>query len=332
MGRDCIGERFGMLVVQSEAEPVIDARGHRIPRYNCLCDCGNTTVVRNTALFNQVTRSCGCTRFPRPPRIDLTGRQFGLLTVLSEAEPHLRKNGESIRRWKCRCECGNETTVLHSNLIAPTGTRSCGCLRRPRTAKPKTLTGNRYGWLTVIGDADPIIRKNGQNKRACLCRCVCGRETVVSADNLLGGHTRSCGCMKARSLRGRKVGRLTVLNKVQTHTTMRYWNCRCECGNEIVVSQDDIFWGSVSSCGCDRDRRRRDDLTGQVFGRLTVLREAEPIMRSDGKHIRTWLCRCDCGREVVIRQHNLTNKVTRSCGCLRKERKKQVFDCAKTAD
>lgn len=49
------------------------------------------------------------------------------------------------------------------------------------------------------------------------------------------------------------------------------------------------------------------DLTGQVFGRLTVLERAENI---DNKV--AWLCRCDCGREVVVKGCNLKN-TTRMC-------------------
>lgn len=32
----------------------------------------------------------------------------------------------------------------------------------------------------------------------------------------------------------------------------RFWNCRCECGREIVVSESDLLSGRVTSCGgCD---------------------------------------------------------------------------------
>jgi hypothetical protein len=50
-------ERFGRLVVIDLAE-----RGeHNHPtRWNCLCDCGNSVVVRGSALRNHTTRSCGC--------------------------------------------------------------------------------------------------------------------------------------------------------------------------------------------------------------------------------------------------------------------------------
>lgn len=51
------------------------------------------------------------------------------------------------------------------------------------------------------------------------------------------------------------------------------------------------------------------DLTGQCFGRLTVLRPAENI---GGK--TAWVCRCDCGRETVVKTHHLRCGHTKSCG------------------
>lgn len=54
------------------------------------------------------------------------------------------------------------------------------------------------------------------------------------------------------------------------------------------------------------------DLTGQRFGKLTVLAPAERI-----GHYTAWLCRCECGREAVVATRRLRNGGTRSCGCLK---------------
>jgi len=56
------------------------------------------------------------------------------------------------------------------------------------------------------------------------------------------------------------------------------------------------------------------DLSGQRFGRLTVL-ERTSARRTEAR----WLCRCDCGKTVVVRGHMLRRGDTRSCGCLRVE-------------
>ena len=253
--------------------------------------------------------------------------RFGSLTVVSEAEKYVQKSGDKLRRWNCLCDCGNSTTVLHNNLTKPDGIRSCGhCgrFRRPRSSgSAYDLTGNRYGLLTVLSQAEPRIRSNGNRKYMWLCRCDCGNETVKEEWNLISGHTRSCGCLEKYSVKGKKFGMLTVISRAADRKGMRYWNCLCDCGNKAVICQDDLFWGSATNCGCVRHGKQLLDLTGQRFGRLTVLREVPPVLSSKGVPERTWLCRCDCGREIVVRQKNLKNKVTRSCGCLRREKAKK---------
>ena len=59
-----------------------------------------------------------------PKYNDLTGRKFGRLTVIERTESN--KCGKA--KWKCVCECGNETTTTGGNLVQGI-TRSCGCLR-----------------------------------------------------------------------------------------------------------------------------------------------------------------------------------------------------------
>ena len=60
----------------------------------------------------------------------------------------------------------------------------------------------------------------------------------------------------------------------------------------------------------------KKDLTGQPFGRLTVIRQYGRTKNGHG----TWLCRCDCGNEVVVSGDHLRNEHTQSCGCLSRER------------
>ena len=60
------------------------------------------------------------------------------------------------------------------------------------------------------------------------------------------------------------------------------------------------------------------DMTGQRFGRLTVIGRAEHTTPYENKHA-WWKCRCDCGEEVEISGMSLRRGFTQSCGCLRKE-------------
>lgn len=57
------------------------------------------------------------------------------------------------------------------------------------------------------------------------------------------------------------------------------------------------------------------NIIGKKYNRLTVLKRVE---NDKSGNIR-YLCKCDCGNEIVIRSGNIKNGSTKSCGCLRKE-------------
>lgn len=57
------------------------------------------------------------------------------------------------------------------------------------------------------------------------------------------------------------------------------------------------------------------DLTGQKFGRLKVIRRGETANKRT-----TWVCLCECGREVTAITCNLRSGHTSSCGCVQRER------------
>lgn len=60
--------------------------------------------------------------------------------------------------------------------------------------------------------------------------------------------------------------------------------------------------------------------TGQRFGRLLVLR----VAHRDHELRYHWLCRCDCGKEVVKNGRLLRDGRTQSCGCYRKEKISEI--------
>ena len=64
---------------------------------------------------------------------------------------------------------------------------------------------------------------------------------------------------------------------------------------------------------------RMIDLTGRVFGRLTVLGYSHTTITPSGQKKPHWLCRCECGAEKAIQGCSLTNGTTRSCGCWKSE-------------
>jgi hypothetical protein len=63
------------------------------------------------------------------------------------------------------------------------------------------------------------------------------------------------------------------------------------------------------------------DLTGQRFGRLTVLSLVGT--KNTGLKATIWKCRCDCGKETSVAAGSLRRGKTMSCGCLRLELNKR---------
>lgn len=72
--------------------------------------------------------------------IDLTGRQFGMLTAIRI----VRHNGHAkCVDWLCRCQCGNEVVVNASALRTGT-TQSCGCWKERRNGWASTRLYDVY--------------------------------------------------------------------------------------------------------------------------------------------------------------------------------------------
>lgn len=297
---DLIGQTYGRLTVVGEAPQ--KAQGGR--QWKCQCACGREKIVSHGNLRSGMSKSCGCEK--RRIKMDLTGEEYGHLTVLEEAPP----TGHT-RYWKCLCACGNEViikqTALRGNL-----TESCGCIQRKRkTYKRLELSGQTFGGLTVLQEAP----KRGRT-RYWACLCACGVEKIVCQNELRSGQTVSCGCLRGKvkaNLTGNVYGQLTVLEEAPGGRRTRYWQCRCACGNEMEVRHGDLTHGIIKSCGCRKGLRPKDfNLTGQIYGQLTVVEEAP-----SQKGLRYWKCRCTCGNETVVRQMSLRRGTTGSCGCMR---------------
>ena len=114
-------------------------------------------------------------------KIDLIGQRFGMLTVIAEAEPS--KQGKP--QWKCRCDCGNERTVLGQNLRRG-HTISCGC------SKQNDLTGQRFGRLTVRARSDQRAPRGARTVPLWECLCDCGELTYKATDTLTGADNAMC--------------------------------------------------------------------------------------------------------------------------------------------
>ena len=123
-----------------------------------------------------------------------------------------------------------------------------------------------------------------------------------------------------RNLIGQQFDRLLVLQIDETkprgaHREL-YWVCSCSCGNTASVPTSRLLKGDTRSCGClAKGPKRIIDLTGETFGKLTVL--GRDFTRPSGKAKPAyWICQCSCGDTCSVRSDHLRNGYTSSCGCI----------------
>lgn len=114
---------------------------------------------------------------------------------------------------------------------------------------------------------------------------------------------------------GMTFGELTVLRQhsEKLHKE-RAWVCLCSCGEETLATNGQLVRGVKKSCGCLRKKTPANalDLTGQRFGKLTVIERAG--ITNGGSAL--WRCSCDCGNEKITRATTLRRGEVTSCGCL----------------
>ena len=120
---------------------------------------------------------------------------------------------------------------------------------------------------------------------------------------------------------GNKYGLLTVIERAGSNSGKAAWLCRCECGNQIIVTGDSLRRGQTTTCGDTIHKKQRmskvgkanyKDITGCKYGKLTALR---PIGSATYGGI-LWECKCDCGNLHTVEYSNLIRGRVKSCGCL----------------
>ena len=123
---------------------------------------------------------------------------------------------------------------------------------------------------------------------------------------------------RAKDLRGQVFGRLSVLYRYNKKDSKgnSFWKCKCECGSYVVVPGYCLKNGNTRSCGCLQKENASAaniyDLTGLVFGQLTVIERLEE-KSINGSYF--YKCQCKCGNFSKVNTDALTSGHTTSCGC-----------------
>jgi hypothetical protein len=109
------------------------------------------------------------------------GDRYNNLTVIRE----IKERGKH-RKFKFRCDCGNTIEAL-LNTVRSNHSKSCGCSRDVDIKK-----GDKFGKLTVVKEVERLPRGD----RCCEFVCDCGNRKVLSIKVVMGGGTKSCGCLR----------------------------------------------------------------------------------------------------------------------------------------
>ena len=106
------------------------------------------------------------------------------------------------------------------------------------------------------------------------------------------------------SLVGNRYGKLTVIEQVESSSRgQRRYRCICDCGGTIIAFAGNLKSGRTTSCGCNKS----PDLSGQVFGRLTVIGRSDKRNSRGARTTPMWECRCECGNITYKATDTLTN-------------------------
>jgi hypothetical protein len=118
---------------------------------------------------------------------------------------------------------------------------------------------------------------------------------------------------------GSKVGLLTIIEKGKKYKNKSTWVCKCDCGNELQKTSQDLYrslrTSSKISCGCTRFKVN----IGDKFHFLTVLKKL-PTRKISEKQRSWWLCECTlCGNLHETTTDKLKRErrkgEVKSCGC-----------------
>lgn len=192
-------------------------------------------------------------------KLNLINQKFNKLLIISETTAPKNRKDQNSTFYLCLCECGKQTTVRGSALIAGQ-IKSCGCLKNARKYN-SNLIGQKFGKLTVIEQVSHPPNLKPSSHIYFECQCECGNKKTISNYALIHGSTKSCGCLGGmkvfRDLTGQTLGNFFVIKRIPSPPSYKNKNsksafflCRCVCGKEIPIRGAVLSSGKIQSCGC----------------------------------------------------------------------------------
>lgn len=168
----------------------------------------------------------------------LIGYRFSKLVVIADAE----RDKNNVLRWLCKCDCGNEKIVYQQSLVRG-ATKSCGCYNREATSKRMS-----QGYAKIF--TEEFLRKQHLEEKLsireiarqfnCSPSCV---ERYMEKFNIPANDL-------FYDIIGKRFEKLVVLSMAYTKDGKSYWNVKCDCGVEKIVTGVSLVKRQTMSCGC----------------------------------------------------------------------------------
>lgn len=301
----------------------------------CRCDCGNEKILRKDRVINGSIKDCGCIPKENPNFIDLTGKVFGNLTVIKKIQ-------NKPVKWLCKCSCGNTTIVLTANLTHHKSTSCNLCANKSRTDKMhhgfkkfsirctniklisnrKLAKNNKSGingvffrpklnkWEAKLGISNTLISLGKFDTKEEAIKARKDAEKKYFEPIIKEYSTKQKERVR-KSYVGQKFGMLTILEELGSNKI----RCRCDCGNEKIITKSTVINGGAKSCGCLRASSMRKisishkqekivSYVGKKFNHLTIIDEL-----GKGKVI----AKCDCGNIIEAKKYNIIDGQKKRC-------------------
>lgn len=248
----------------------------------CECGCGEFTpiAVRSNSTWGHVQGQP--VRFVRGHAARLGTARFTPSLDPADVPP-----GTVL----CECGCGLPAPIARMTRADRGHVKGqpmrfiSGHQRGPEGPKPKLRklfaeVGQRIGKSTVIEAEISISCPTKPTIRAARLRCECGTEYVRALVKIFRDpETESCGCSRYADYTGQRFGMLTAIRRVGSERRRNgkrgpqrqgKWLCRCDCGNEVTVSRQNLVSGHHSSCGCNKHGPSKGFALGEAAFRAVL--------------------------------------------------------------
>ena len=347
---DYIGKKYGKLTIQNIRMDYVGVK--KISKHNvadCICGCGNNTVVILSHLKSGHNKSCGCLRKGRvindfsiltPDSCYWAGFIFGdgsinrkskrLAVGLSIVDiEHLKKLsyficGENRVKTYNNNKCNGKTyqschfSIANTNLA--NNLKTFGIVPN-KTYESSLILPKKYQTDFIRGyfDADGCFTTN--KREIYLYHRICWASYLKENLEIIAKYLPTTykiykTIRKTGQNKNSHIYTLESSHKSTIIDTINLLLPKHKCGVFLERKWDKIY-DSIDAIKAHSKTHK--DYIGDTFGSLTIL---DTYIKN---HMALAQCKCVCGKDISVRLHDLKCDKTKSCGCLSNYYRKQTM-------